>query len=105
MSDQVQELRLALQKEKINSKDKVEEAEGRLAAVKEKLLKYEENHEVDKLRRQLKDSQTSLDELTSKMNQDKSVLKNLKDHCLKLEEKQKDLMNEKMEMVLSASER
>lgn len=39
------------------------------------------------------------------MNQDKATAKNLKEYCLKLEETQKELQNEKMEMVLAASEK
>ena len=57
----MQELKLALQKERINAKDKVEEVEARLAMTKEQLSKYEDNHETDKLRRQLRDNKLELD--------------------------------------------
>ena len=44
LNDQVQELRLALQKERINANDKVEAVEARLAMTKEHLDKYEDSH-------------------------------------------------------------
>ena len=68
----------------MNAKDRIEEMQAKLATAKKQLSRYEDNHAVEKLRKQLKDSQHNEEELTSKMNQDKSVTKNLKDHCLRL---------------------